>query len=115
MHPDEGTVSAIKSKFAPRPVHELNLETPGGESYTFLMTGPNRLEWRKYRQEMSEADKNMEKVESAVERAALAQIRWPDREKVLEVFDLYPGIIQGLADKINEAAGFYAEAKTKKL
>ncbi len=113
--PDENAISAVKVKHSDRDVRHVSYTEDDGEEYHFLMTGMNREEWRRYRQDQVAAGSDWDKLESAIERAALSQVRWPDREEVKKLFNRKPGLIQLFSEELNRAAGAEAKAQQKKL
>lgn len=112
--PDQATVDKIKALYPDRDVVRIVMADPSGD-FPFLLTSPKREEWKKYRQEMVKAGSDIEQVEAAIERAALAQIRWPDRQEVQALFDRKPGMVQNFAEEIAKLAGVHAESRVKKL
>lgn len=85
------------------------------------MTGPSRDEYKKFTDEMiaareckNESDK-LSAIRGAIERAALAQIRWPDRESCQAMFNSRPAMMDGFADELHKAAGSNVELRSKKL
>ncbi len=112
--PDESVISKLKVQHKDRALHLVEM-TDGEESLFFVLSGPNREEWRKYTREMTESERDVEKMTAAIERAALAQIRWPDREEVKQLFDTKPGIVSNFGEELSKAAGSHVEVRTKKL
>ena len=110
--PEPSVIDAIKAEFPNRRVKRVVMDDDG-EELVFVLTSPIREEWKKYRREMTDAASDIEKMEGAIERAALAQIRWPLRPEVREIFENRPGIIQNFALEITKLAGAHAEVSAK--
>ncbi len=107
-------IARAKGEFSDREVVNISI-ADGDNEHAFLMTSPKREEWKKYRREVTESANDIEKIEAAIERAALAQIRWPSRDEVKALFDRRPGIIQLFADELAKLAGAQSEVVSKKL
>jgi hypothetical protein len=103
----------VTAKYPERDVQAVVLKT-GESEWFFVLTSPNRDEWRKYRTELSKAGEDDIACEGAIERAALAQIRHPDRDEVKKIFDRKPGLILNFAPLLSTLAGLKAEAVEKK-
>jgi hypothetical protein len=103
----------VAAKYPDRDVQAVALVT-GETEWFFVLTSPNRDEWRKYRTEISKAGDDDIAIEGAVERAALAQIRFPERDEVKKVFERKPGLILSFAALLSKLAGLSAEAVEKK-
>lgn len=118
--PGKEVIERLKSQHADRSLHLVTIVEDGDEIH-FVMTGPTKLEYKKFTDEILGAkDKKndaemVDAVRTAVERAALAQIRWPDRSEVQAVFDRKPALVDSLRDEIHKAAGANAEVRSKKL
>lgn len=102
----------VKREFPLKRVKRIVIDHDG-DMLPFVLTAPNRIEWKKYRTELEAAKGNTDKAEFAIECAALAMIRWPEREVVREIFDNRPGIIQLFAEPLGQLAGIYAEVSAK--
>jgi hypothetical protein len=93
----------------------------GGETYPFIITGPTEIEYKKYCDDLLSArDKKTEKeriesAHSAIQNAALAQIRWPGREETRRIFALRPALSDNFAEELHKAAGMTVEVRSKKL
>jgi hypothetical protein len=109
--PDD-VIATIKAQFPHRKVKVITIEDDG-ESLPFLMTSPVREEWKMYRVKITAAGQNIEAIEGAIESAALAQIRYPDRESVKAIFDARPGIVQSFAEELAKLAGAQVEVTSK--
>lgn len=103
----------VVAKYPDRDVQAVVLKT-GETEWFFVLTSPNRDEWRKYRTELSKAGDDDIAIEGAVERAALAQIRFPERDEVKKIFDRKPGLILNFASVLSRLAGLSAETLEKK-
>lgn len=112
--PSAEKIAAIKSQFPGRVIRLVELED-NGETYRFILTGPNAVEYKKYMAEMIANQADITKAKEALERAALAQIRWPDRDAVKDLFDAHPAFPDQFGQQIHEAAGAGAEVRSKNL
>lgn len=120
---DEATITMLKAKFPDRTLHSVEIGDgeDGGELYQFIITGPTATEYKKYQDEMLEArakgkDKEqMEAAQSAIRRAALAQIRYPERAEVERLFEMKPGLISHFGEELPKAAGETLKVRSKKL
>lgn len=118
--PNEQKIAELKAKFSDRSLHEVVLENED-EAYLFVMTGPTRAEYEKFQSELNdviEKKKGLDKtigIRDAVERAAIAQIRWPERPEAQAIFARFPTMSLQLADKIHGMAGDSFEVRSKKL
>lgn len=118
--PSAEVIKKLKEQFSDRSLQQVEFGE-GDEAFCFVMTGPNAVEYKKFVDETvdasdakSEKDK-IEKVRAAAEKAAMAQIRWPDRDQVKQLFDRYPAMITKFVDVLQTAAGDSFEVRTKKL
>ncbi len=118
--PSKEVIDRIKAQFPDRALNLVELHD-GDESYHFVMTGPNKDEYKKYVSEMvaarevkNDAEKN-EKLTEAVERAALAMIRWPARDEVKALFESKPAMSSSFANHLHNMAGQNFEVRSKKL
>ena len=107
-------VQAIKASMPGRSLHAVTL-ADGDEEHVFVMTGPNRDEYKKFIREVTEARDSTEKLRDAVERSVLAQVRWPERDEVRGIFDAHPVFPDKLGEKLHEFAGANAEVRAKNL
>jgi len=116
-------VAQLKEKHSDRSLHQVDKYDPDDTSvsYTFVMTGPNRDELDKFEQEMLATDKVSDKhekksaIRTAIEKAALAQIRWPDRDEVKRIFGLHSEMVFSFATDLRHFAGDTFATRTKKL
>ena len=107
-------IQALKAQMPGRSLHAVTL-VDGDEEYVFVMTGPNRDEYKKFIREVSEARDSTEKLRESIERSVLGQVRWPEREMVRELFDAHPVFPDKLGEKLHEFAGANAEVRAKNL
>lgn len=126
MKPTQEKIDQIKAQFPDREVYAVDavaVDQDKNEDYltTFLMTGPLREEYKMYvnkviasRDEKDDANR-LWAQRMAVENAALAQIRWPDREEARKAFDGRQEMVDLFAEKLREMAGANVELRTKKL
>ncbi len=112
--PSPEKVLALKAQFPNRSLHEVTL-VDGDKEYVFVMTGPARDEFKKFLREVNEARDNLEKGREAIERAALAQIRWPERETVREIFENHPAFPDQFGELVHKFAGSAVEVRAKNL
>lgn len=110
--PDSSIIDPIKAQFPNRAVATVTM-TVAGKDFNFVMTSPNRDERKKYISEMKAAGNGIEKIETAIEKAALAMIRWPARDVVTEIFNNHSGMIQHFADELAKLDGSGAEVHSK--
>lgn len=120
MEPSEDVIKEIKAKFPGRSIHLVEA-IDGEDVHSFVMTGPTKADYQKYSDEMLSAGtaktepEKRDRARVAIERAALAQIRWPDREDVEALFIAKPGLSVNFAEEIHKLAGTNAEVRSKKL
>jgi len=124
VEPSQDVIDKLKAQFPDRALRLVELHDPnasGDESLWFIMTGPNKGEYKKFCDEIlagrdakGEAAKN-EAIQSAVEKAALAQIRWPSRDEVKELFEARPALASAFPAELHAAAGQNFEVRAKKL
>lgn len=112
--PSEDVVIKLKAKFPNRSLHSVEIDV-SGETFYFLMTGPTKVEFKKYHEELKAAGSDGVKLIQAVETAALAQLRWPEREDIQALFEHYPGLPTHFGEYIGEFAGVNADSRAKKL
>lgn len=114
---DEQKKIAFEQARAQNPDREIEAVefTVGSREYFFVVTSPNRGEWKRYKQEIAKAAGDIDALESAIERAAIAQIRYPERDQAAKCFDISPGIVQTFAAVLNRLAGVDSEAREKKF
>lgn len=125
--PPDDKIQAIKQLFPSRAlflveaIAKENADDKGDEYMSFIMTAPERGEYKlfieqmfKARESKSDADK-IWAVREAVENAALAQIRWPSREECMTAFRERPAMVDGFAEELQKAAGEQLEFRSKKL
>lgn len=116
-------IAQLKEKFSDRSLHQVEKYDPEDVTvtYAFIMTGPTRDELDKFETEMLATDKvpdRMEKkfaIRTVAEKAAIAQIRWPDRDECKRIFGLHPEMVYSFAHDIRKFAGDNFETRTKKL
>lgn len=108
----DGVIATIKGQFPHRKVKLITI-ADDGEDLLFVMTSPVREEWKMYRGKITAAGQNIEAIEGAIENAALAQIRHPDRDTVKAIFDARPGIVQSFAEELAKLAGAQVEVTSK--
>ena len=126
MRPPDDKIEYLRTQFPDRALYEVDavaVDKDSGDDIvlTVVMTGPTRDEYRFFTNKLISAtdikdtgDK-MWAIRLAVENAALAQIRWPEREEVKRVFDSRPEMVDGFAEKLREAAGSNVELRSRKL
>jgi hypothetical protein len=114
-------IDQIKSQFPDRALILVEANDANDKVMEFIMTGPTRDELKfldnkltAAREIKDEADK-MWAMRSIVENAALAQIRWPDREECKKAFEVRPQMVDGFHAELRKAAGADIELRSKKL
>lgn len=112
--PSPEKINELKARFPGRVLRLVEL-VDGDEAFSFVITGPNREEYKKFRHDLVEAGESAEKLHDAAEKAALAQIRWPDRDTVRELFDAHPAFPMSFAGELTKAAGAHVEVRAKNL
>lgn len=127
MEPGKEKIEQIKLQYPDRVLFQVNAvaveasDKSEEQIMTFLMTGPTRDEYKFFinkmiaAREMKDESDKLWAVRTAVENAAIAQIRWPDREEVKKAFDARPEMIDGFAAELQKAAGSNVELRSKKL
>ncbi len=123
--PSKEVIDKIKAQFPDRALRLVELvdaeSGSDGESIFFVMTGPNRDEYKKFVDEMLSAkdakgdSERNERLTAAVEKAALAMIRWPDRAEVVELFRNRPALSSAFPKELHASAGANFEVRSKKL
>lgn len=118
--PSQNEIDKLKSQFSDRALAQVEA-TSDGDSYAFIVTGPNKPEYDKFLHDIqaasalkSDEDKSRA-LRLAVEKAALAQIRWPDRAEVVALFEKYPAMSLSFAEELHKLAGASFEVRSKKL
>jgi hypothetical protein len=121
LQPSKEKIEQIKAQFPDRELYLVEALDAEDEVLTFVMTSPERGEYRIYVDKMmeagaikSEAEKTW-KVREIIENAALGQIRWPDREDCQKAFRMRPAMVDGFAEELQKAAGAHVELRSKKL
>lgn len=118
--PTKELIDSLKATHSDRSLLLIEIDHEG-ETYKFLMTGPSDVEYRKFVGEVLDAknkDKESEQLEAvrtACSRAALAQIRWPERSEVEALFKRFPAFPHRFREELHNAAGSSAEVRSKKL
>lgn len=119
--PSKDQIESLKSKHSDRSLHQVEI-VDGEDVYFFVITGPNEEEFKKFNDEMMDAGemKVAEKVKNdairqSAKRAALAQIRWPDRAEANRIFDMKPDFVMDFPKELRRAAGSNTEVRSKKL
>lgn len=121
MTPSSEKLDQLKAQFPDRTLYLVDAVDDEDQVMTFVMTGPTRDEYKFFvgkmlaaRETKDEADK-LWAMRSAVENAALAQIRWPDREECKKAFEARPQMVDAFHEQINKATGANVELRSKKL
>lgn len=114
-------VQQIKSQFPDRHIIAIDALDEESQFITFIMTSPERGEYRIYTEQMLKANDikdpgdRMWKIREIIENHALCQIRHPSRETCQALFRSRPEMIDGLGDELRKAAGSQVEFRTRKL
>jgi hypothetical protein len=118
--PTADDITGWKNRLPDRSLHLIEA-VDGDDCYCFIMSGPNRDEYKKFLDDVSTANEQKEekvkldKLRLAVEHAALAQLRFPDRDECRRIFDSKPAFVINFAEEIHKAAGASVEVRSKKL
>lgn len=123
MKPSQESIEQIKGQFPDRPLFLIEVQDGSDELMPFVMTAPSRDEYRMYTAKMLEAKNDKGKDENdqlwrlrlIAENAALAQIRWPDRETCKKAFEARPEMVDNFHEELRKAAGSLIEFRSKKL
>jgi hypothetical protein len=128
--PPEERIAQIKAQFPDRVLEQFDVHAKDDDSdkddakdivLTFVMTGPTRHEYNFFLDEMQKTKKFKDEgdqrnaVRMAIEAAALAQIRWPEREECVKAFEMRPLMLLGFAEKLHRMAGDGLVFRSKKL
>jgi hypothetical protein len=119
--PSQETINRIKAEFPDRPLYQVDAIDKDDELMSFLMTAPSRDEHKMYTKrmlavkEVKDEDDRLWQCRMIAENAALAQIRWPDREECKKAFDARPAMVDNFHDELLKAAGSLIEFRSKKL
>lgn len=121
MTPSDEKIKQLKDLFPDRTLHLIEAADADDQVMAFVMTGPTRDELKfldnkltAAREIKDEADK-IWSMRSIVENAALAQIRWPDRDECKKAFEARPQMVDGFHEQLRKAAGANIELRSKKL
>ena len=122
IEPSDEVIKRLKEQYPDRSLHQVEKYSSKYDlAYAFVMTGPSRDELDKFDHDLlkatdvKDAAERKMAVRTAVERSALAQIRWPDRDEAKRIFGLHPEIIFSFADDLRDFAGASFETRSKKL
>jgi hypothetical protein len=122
--PTEERILALKSQFPDRVLKLIEaVDGKDGDEVVLnlVMTGPTRDEYNFYVEKMIKAKETKDEgdrvkaMRAAVEIAALAQIRWPDREAVKKEFEARPQMIDSFASTLDQLSGGQIELRAKNL
>jgi hypothetical protein len=121
LQPSKEKIEQIKAQFPDRELHLVEAIDDKDEVISFVMTSPERGEYKIFIDRLmettsikSESDQAW-KVREIVENAALAQIRWPEREECQKAFRLKPEMVDKFTDELRKQAGSQIELRSKKL
>lgn len=125
MRPSDENIEFVKAQHPDRVLYEVDavIAAAGVDEetvLTVLMTGPSRDEYKFFVTKMMAAKESKDDADRlwgirlAIENAALAQIRWPDRETVKAAFNGRPEMIDNFAAELQKAAGSNVELRSKK-
>lgn len=121
MEPDKDKIEQIKAAFPDRALFGVDAVDGTDQVMAFLMTAPERGEYKLFVEQMIKARDTKDegdrlwKIREVVENAALAQIRWPDRDTCMKVFRSRPEMVDGFAQELQKAAGANIELRSRKL
>jgi hypothetical protein len=119
--PTDEIKAAVKAKYPDRAVLHCEATNPDLETFHFLLTGPTRAEFEKMQQEILASKDRKDDTEKtagvidAARKATLAQVRWPERDQVIAIFDMYPLMPLQFMDTLGKAAGDSFEVRSKKV
>lgn len=121
MEPTQAEIDKLKAAHPDRALKLLTLEEKEGESLSFIVTGPNKIEYEKLLEDVDKIQKMKGEAEQIaatrkmMETLALQQIRWPERKEAAALFEKYPTISMQIGDKVRSYAGDSFEVREKKL
>lgn len=123
MTPSDEKIAQIKSEFPDRPLFIVEAVDQEEQVMAFVMTAPTRDEYKFYTNKMLALKEDAKKdsadqlwaMRQVAENAALAQIRWPDRDTCKKAFDARPEMVDNFHAELRKAAGSLIEFRTKKL
>lgn len=120
--PSDERILALKAQFPDRTLHLVEVLDEGDDALRcFVMTSPSSDEHKMYTERMLEAGEAKDekdkqaKGKQAIYAAALAQIRWPERDEVRKIFEYSPDLVWKFADLLQKHAGSGLELRSKKL
>lgn len=121
--PTAEQVRALKEQFPDRTLYLVETvdQVEGADVYFFVMTAPLEVEYKKFTDEMVACDarkgtsERIDAVRAAIRNAALAQIRYPDREEAKRVLAAKPHMLEKFAAELQKHAGAEVELRSKKL
>ena len=121
MEPTQADIDKVKAAHPDRALKLVTLSEQDGEPLSFIVTGPNKIEYEKLVEDMSKVEQgktDLDKINGVrklMETLSLQQIRWPERKEIIALFDKYPTISMQLGSKIREYAGDSFEVRSKNL
>lgn len=122
--PTAEQIKALKELHADRSLHLVEFVDKSGDDgedvYFFVMTGTNRVEYKKYTDDVITADAKggtarVDSIRTAIENTAKAMIRHPIRAEVERIINLKPAALELFAEEIQKQAGSTVEVRSKKL
>jgi hypothetical protein len=127
--PTEEEIKAVKDKYPDRALVQLDsyqvdkddIAQADGETIVFVFSGPSRPEYDRFTQEIEQARSvkgeaaKSTAIRDAIEKAVTAQIRWPARTEVQEIFAKYPALSVEFAEHLHRLAGASFRVREKHL
>ena len=122
MQPSADRIAQLKTQFSDRSLHIVDVIGDDGEAqYCFIMTSPSSDEMAKFceeainAEEAKDAKEQRRMLHGAISRAAMAQIRWPERDEVRKIFEYNSEMLWKIGPLLRKHAGEGAEFRSKKL
>lgn len=121
MTPSQEKIEQIRAQFPDRNLFLVEAVDAEDQVMSFVMTGPSKDEYKFFSGKIlgaidtKDPQDKLWALRGIVENAALAQIRWPDREECKKAFDARPEMVDGFQEELRKAAGSNIELRSKKL
>jgi hypothetical protein len=119
--PSQEVIDGLKKQFPSRSLQRVDVTVIEDEDICLIMTGPSEAEYERFTESIQKAleikapPDRERAARVAIQNAALAQIRWPARDEMNELFARYPALVNTLAEQLHKSAGASAEVRAKKL
>ena len=121
MTPSQDKIEQLKAQYPDRALLLVEAMDADDKVMSFVMTGPTKDEYKFFvgkllaAREIKDEQDKLWSMRAAVENAALAQIRWPDRDECKKAFDARPEMVDGFHEELRKAAGANIELRSRKL